>query len=338
MDYTVHGILQARVLEWVAFPFSRGSSQPRDWTQVSHIANVFFIPEPQGKPKNSGVGSLSLLQWIFLTQEWTGVSCIVGRFFTNWAIRERVKHIKVITPVCMWTTSVKYIVVQVIVAHVSDTYRVASLMHSLACVEWILSVSLRLGTTTIHAAEIGLLDLPVPIWPVKYPAPGNNGPAAAHFLCLARNKRVSARPARSLSEKGERLVAVNGMRLGFSWLVKPPSAPLVRSCCSHQAPVPKSYLDFPFSHFYLIIFFSRSCRHLLSSACPFRSVTCTSWRPVWYKFWLMKVRNAKKWLGSISGDPGMVRVGMTSITNRSKHTVTSGLQLVSLSCSSFRWL
>ena len=34
----VHGILQARILEWVAFPFSRGSSQPRDWTQVSHIA------------------------------------------------------------------------------------------------------------------------------------------------------------------------------------------------------------------------------------------------------------------------------------------------------------
>ena len=29
-DYTVHGILQARILEWVAFPFSRGSSQPRD--------------------------------------------------------------------------------------------------------------------------------------------------------------------------------------------------------------------------------------------------------------------------------------------------------------------
>ena len=49
MDYTVHGILQARILEWVAFPLSRGSSQPRDRT---------------------------------------GVSWIVGRFFTNWAIRE----------------------------------------------------------------------------------------------------------------------------------------------------------------------------------------------------------------------------------------------------------
>ena len=42
MDYTVHGIHQARILEWVAFPFSRGSSQPRDQTQVSHIAGRFF--------------------------------------------------------------------------------------------------------------------------------------------------------------------------------------------------------------------------------------------------------------------------------------------------------
>ena len=42
-DYNVHGILQARILEWVAFPFARGSSQPRDRTQVSNIAGGFFI-------------------------------------------------------------------------------------------------------------------------------------------------------------------------------------------------------------------------------------------------------------------------------------------------------
>ena len=41
-DYTVHGILQARILVWVAFLFSRGSSQPRDQTQVSCIAGRFF--------------------------------------------------------------------------------------------------------------------------------------------------------------------------------------------------------------------------------------------------------------------------------------------------------
>ena len=38
----VHGILQARILEWAAFPFSRGSSQPRDQTQASRIAGGFF--------------------------------------------------------------------------------------------------------------------------------------------------------------------------------------------------------------------------------------------------------------------------------------------------------
>ena len=42
MDYTVHGILKARILEWVACPISSGSSQPRDRTQVSHIAGGFF--------------------------------------------------------------------------------------------------------------------------------------------------------------------------------------------------------------------------------------------------------------------------------------------------------
>ena len=42
MDYTVHGILQAIVHEWVAFSFSRGSSRPRDQTQVSRIVGGFF--------------------------------------------------------------------------------------------------------------------------------------------------------------------------------------------------------------------------------------------------------------------------------------------------------
>ena len=49
MDYTVHGLLQARIVAWVTCLFSRGSSQLRDWTQVS---------------------------------------CIVGGFFTSWAIKE----------------------------------------------------------------------------------------------------------------------------------------------------------------------------------------------------------------------------------------------------------
>ena len=60
--HTVHGILQVRILEWVAFPFSGGSSQPRDQTHVSRIAGGFFTSWATWKPKDTGVGSLSLLQ------------------------------------------------------------------------------------------------------------------------------------------------------------------------------------------------------------------------------------------------------------------------------------
>ena len=42
MDYAIHGILQARILEWVACPFSRGSSQSRNQNRVSCIAGRFF--------------------------------------------------------------------------------------------------------------------------------------------------------------------------------------------------------------------------------------------------------------------------------------------------------
>ena len=73
MDYTVHEILQARILEGVAFPFSRGSSQPRDGSQVSHTAGRLFTSEPQGTPKvREGMGKTtswkqgSVRQWIFL--------------------------------------------------------------------------------------------------------------------------------------------------------------------------------------------------------------------------------------------------------------------------------
>ena len=69
MDYTVHGILQARILEWVAFPFSRELPNP-GMEPRSPILQADSSPtESQGKPKNTGVGSLSLLQRIFPTQE-----------------------------------------------------------------------------------------------------------------------------------------------------------------------------------------------------------------------------------------------------------------------------
>ena len=73
MDYTVHGTIQVRTQERVAFPFCRGSSQ-----LTSPALQVDSLPaEPGGKPKNTGVGSLALRQQIFLTQElnWGLVHC-----------------------------------------------------------------------------------------------------------------------------------------------------------------------------------------------------------------------------------------------------------------------
>ena len=89
IDYTVHGIIQARILEWVAFPFSGGSSQPRDQTQVSPIADGFFTSwttrETQEYWNRLAYPFSKESSW---PRNRTGVSCIAGIFFTNWAIRE----------------------------------------------------------------------------------------------------------------------------------------------------------------------------------------------------------------------------------------------------------
>ena len=69
MVYTVHGILQAKILEWVPFPppgdLPNAGIKPRSPTFQADSLPA----EPQGKPKNTGVGSLCLLQGIFLIQE-----------------------------------------------------------------------------------------------------------------------------------------------------------------------------------------------------------------------------------------------------------------------------
>jgi len=68
-DYTVHGILEARILEWVAVPFSKGSSQPRDRTQVSRLAGRLFTSwvtrEAQDMSTNLKVLSISVLSLNF---------------------------------------------------------------------------------------------------------------------------------------------------------------------------------------------------------------------------------------------------------------------------------
>ena len=68
-DRIVHGILQARILEWVAFPFSRGSSNPGIEPRSPTLQEYSLPAEAQGKPRNTGVGSLPLLEGIFSIQE-----------------------------------------------------------------------------------------------------------------------------------------------------------------------------------------------------------------------------------------------------------------------------
>ena len=87
------GLLQARVLEWVAFLFSRGSSQPRDRTQIFRITGRFVSRWATGEAQEYWSGSLSLLQGSFRPRNWSGVSCIADGFFTPWAIREALSGI-----------------------------------------------------------------------------------------------------------------------------------------------------------------------------------------------------------------------------------------------------
>ena len=97
VDYTIHGILQARILEWVAFPFSRGSSQPRDWNQVSHIASRFFTSWAT-REAQSGHGLIHIIQKVAQPRSYSmrteaepwgreeigGTACLLSHFSRVW--------------------------------------------------------------------------------------------------------------------------------------------------------------------------------------------------------------------------------------------------------------
>ena len=68
MDYPVHGILQTRVLEWVPFPSPGDLPNPGIKSRSPTLQADSLPGKPQGNPKNTGVGILSLLQRIFQTQ------------------------------------------------------------------------------------------------------------------------------------------------------------------------------------------------------------------------------------------------------------------------------
>ena len=77
MDYTLHRILQARILEWVAFPFSRGSSQPRDGTQVSCFAWRYFTNWATRDIKFVFIEASKWVKW-YLTVFWICISKLNG--------------------------------------------------------------------------------------------------------------------------------------------------------------------------------------------------------------------------------------------------------------------
>ena len=124
-DSSVHGVFQARILEWVTIPFSRGSFQPRDQTQVSCIVSRFFnvwatreaiyMCKPKNKhmllssvwllnsmdcsPPGSSVHGIlqaGIMEWVAISfsrgpsqpKDQIQVSCLAGGFFIVWATRE----------------------------------------------------------------------------------------------------------------------------------------------------------------------------------------------------------------------------------------------------------
>ena len=84
----VHWNLPARILQWVAFPFSRGSSQYRDRTQVSCIAGRFFTSWATREAQEREWVAYPFSRGSPRPRNPTGFSCIAGGFFSNWAIRE----------------------------------------------------------------------------------------------------------------------------------------------------------------------------------------------------------------------------------------------------------
>ena len=85
----VHEILQARIEEWLAFPFSRGSSQPRDQTQVTCIAGwILYQLSHKGSPRILAWVAYSFSRGSSWLKNWTRVSCMADGVFAAWAIRE----------------------------------------------------------------------------------------------------------------------------------------------------------------------------------------------------------------------------------------------------------
>ena len=103
IDCTVHSILPAWILECIAFLFSRGSSQPRDQTQVSSITGGFSTSWATGEAQEYWSGWPSLLQGIFPTQEsnWGLLHCrqiLYQLSYEGWYLHLKWAHYKLTSP------------------------------------------------------------------------------------------------------------------------------------------------------------------------------------------------------------------------------------------------
>ena len=80
----VLGIFQARILEWVVMPCSRGSSQPRDQTCISCISGRFFTAEPPGKQRSTSgplISSIPGFPSVFYPPcSWCPVICLINKY------------------------------------------------------------------------------------------------------------------------------------------------------------------------------------------------------------------------------------------------------------------
>ena len=107
IDYTVHGILQARILEWVGFPFSRGSSQPRYRTQVSHMAGGFFTSWPTREALKRHVHILETVSVTLFGKISSGHRTGKGHFSFQFQRKAMPKNVQTIAQLCSFHILVK---------------------------------------------------------------------------------------------------------------------------------------------------------------------------------------------------------------------------------------